>query len=138
MSARYLSGVQRDGHAVRSAGLSAERAEQDHGVLGVQEVQLPEVLDDGLLHAALEGGVELLKGLARGEAGGLDPASPPWLSREATSVDMSASAKLIAPLLFAGAVGEHRQRPRGRRRLQRPEQVRQLRGGSGHAGISRS
>jgi hypothetical protein len=48
------------------------RAEQDHVLTRVQEVQLSEVLDDGLLHAALEGEVELLQGLARREPRGLD------------------------------------------------------------------
>ena len=50
----------------------AGRAEQDHVLASVQEVQLAEVLDHRLLDAALEGEVELLEGLARREAGGLD------------------------------------------------------------------
>jgi hypothetical protein len=40
----------------------------------VQEVQLAEVLDHGLLHAALEGEVELFQRLAGGEGGRLDAA----------------------------------------------------------------
>ena len=43
-------------------------------VAGVEEVELAEVLDHCLLHAALEGEVELLQRLAGGEPGGLDPA----------------------------------------------------------------
>jgi hypothetical protein len=39
----------------------------------VQEVELTEVLDHRLLHAALEGEVELLKRLARREPGLTDP-----------------------------------------------------------------
>jgi hypothetical protein len=40
----------------------------------VQEVELAEVLDHLLLDRALEGEVELLEGLAGGEARGLDAA----------------------------------------------------------------
>ena len=68
------------------------RAEQDHVLLGVQEVELPEVLDHLLLHRALEGEVELLQRLVRGKPGGTDPQPPPEDSREDTSVDSSASA----------------------------------------------
>jgi hypothetical protein len=49
-------------------------SEEDHVLAGVEEVELSEVLDHGLLHGSLEGEVELLQGLARGESGGLDPA----------------------------------------------------------------
>jgi hypothetical protein len=67
------AGADRDrDRQVRLAG--AGRAEQDHVLARVQEVELPEVLDDGLLHAALEGEVELLKRLACGEPRGLDAA----------------------------------------------------------------
>src|SRR4051794_5825887 len=52
----------------------AGRSEQDHVLAGVQEVELPEVLNDRLLDRALEGEVELLQGLAGGEPGGLDAA----------------------------------------------------------------
>src|SRR4051794_39205056 len=41
---------------------------------GVQEVELAEVLDDRLLHRALEGEVDLLQRLAGRESGGLDAA----------------------------------------------------------------
>jgi hypothetical protein len=57
---------------VRFAGPG--RAEEDHVLFGVEEVELSEVLDDCLLHAALEGEVELLKRLAGGKPRGLDPA----------------------------------------------------------------
>jgi hypothetical protein len=50
------------------------RAEQNQVLARAQEIELSEVLDDGLLHRALEGEVELLERLARREAGGLDPA----------------------------------------------------------------
>jgi hypothetical protein len=52
------------------------RSEQDHVLLGVQEVQLAEVLDHLLLHRALEGEVELLQGLALREPRGSDPHPP--------------------------------------------------------------
>jgi hypothetical protein len=67
------AGADRECH--RQVGLAgAGRAEQDHVLPGVQEVQLAEVLDDRLLDAALEGEVELLERLAGGEPRGLDPA----------------------------------------------------------------
>jgi hypothetical protein len=50
---------------MRLAG--AGRFEQDHVFLGVQEVELAEVLDHLLLDRALEGEVELLERLAGGE-----------------------------------------------------------------------
>jgi hypothetical protein len=42
----------------------------------VQEVELAEVLDHLLLHAALKGEVELLQGFVGGEARGADPQPP--------------------------------------------------------------
>jgi hypothetical protein len=48
-------------------------SEQDHVFLGVQEVELPEMLDDLLFDGALEGEVELLERLASWEPGGFDP-----------------------------------------------------------------
>jgi len=48
-------------------------SEQDHVLAGVQEIELSEVLDDGLLHRPLEGEVELLERLAGREPRGLDP-----------------------------------------------------------------
>jgi hypothetical protein len=71
----------------------AGRAEQDHVLAGVQEVELAEVLDEGLLDGALEGEVELFERLAGGNLAALIRPSPPWLSREATSVQSSASVK---------------------------------------------
>jgi hypothetical protein len=59
----------------------------------VQEVELAEVLDDLAADGALEGEVELLERLAAGKRAALMRLSPPWLSREATSVESSASAK---------------------------------------------
>jgi hypothetical protein len=47
----------------------AGRAEEDHVLAGVQEVELAEVLDDRLLDRALEAEVELLERLARRKAG---------------------------------------------------------------------
>ena len=52
------------------------RAKRDDALLGVQEVELPEVLDHLLLHAALEGEVKLLQGLVLREPGGADPQPP--------------------------------------------------------------
>src|SRR5688572_18919440 len=49
------------------------RAEQHDVLLGVQEVELAEVLDDLALDRALEGEVELLERLSGGKARRLDP-----------------------------------------------------------------
>jgi hypothetical protein len=76
---------------MRLAG--AGRPEQDDVLLGVQEVELAEVLDDLALDRALEGEVELLERLALREARRLIRDPTPWLSLEATSVQSSASAK---------------------------------------------
>jgi hypothetical protein len=48
-------------------------AQQDDVLFAVQEVELAEVLDYLLLHAALEGEVEFLERFAGGEARGADP-----------------------------------------------------------------
>ena len=73
--------------------VGAGRAEQDHVLAGVQEVELSEVLDDGLLHRALEGEVELLQGLAGRESGGLDAPLAAVAVAGETSVESSVSAK---------------------------------------------
>ena len=52
----------------------AGRSEHDHVLFGVQEVELPEVLDHRFLDRALEGEVELLKCFAGWEPSGPDPA----------------------------------------------------------------
>ena len=66
------------------------RAEQDHVLAAVQEVELAEVLDHLLLDRALEGEVELLKRLSAGKRAALILFSPPWLSRAETSLESSA------------------------------------------------
>jgi hypothetical protein len=120
---------------MRFAG--AGRAEQDHVLARVQEVELSEVLDDRLFHAALEGEVELLQRLAGGEPRGLDPPfAAVTVARGHLRCEQRLGEALIAPLLLARAVGQLRQRPRGGWGLQRAEQVRQLRGGPAHAGIN--
>ena len=65
--ARQARIAERDGQ-VCLAG--SGRPEQDDVLAGVQEVELAEVLDDCLLHRALEGEVELLQRLSGGEARG--------------------------------------------------------------------
>jgi hypothetical protein len=65
--------------------------EKDHVFLGVQEVELPEMLDHLLFDGALEGEVELLERLRAGNLAALIRSSPPEASREAISVDSSAS-----------------------------------------------
>src|SRR5215210_1499407 len=55
---------------VRLAG--SRRPEQHDVLAAVEEVELAEVLDQGLLDAVLEGEVELLERFSGGEAGGPD------------------------------------------------------------------
>jgi hypothetical protein len=62
-----------DGERGREVGLAgAGWAEEDHVLLAVEEVELAEMLDDLFFDRALEGEVELLQRLARGEPGGFD------------------------------------------------------------------
>ena len=114
-------------------------SEQDHVLARVEEVELAEVLDHGLLDRALEGEVELLERLARWEPGGLDPA---LTAMAVAGGDLGAEEDLgevlVAPGLLAGPVSERGQRPSGGRRLQRAEQVRELGRRLGHAGIRAS
>src|SRR6266700_1183066 len=83
---------------------------------------LAEVEHERLLDGALEAEVELLQGLAGGEAGLLDPRlTAVSVSRCDLGGKERLGEALVAPLLGAGALGQLRQRPRRRRRLQRPE-----------------
>jgi len=116
----------------------AGRPEQDDVVAGVQEVELAEVLDHLPLDRALEGEVELLERLAGREAGRFDPRlAAVALPGGDLGREQGLGEALVAPFLLARPLGQPGQRPGGGRRLQRPEQVGQLRG-LGHAGISRS
>jgi hypothetical protein len=108
---------------------------------------LAEVLDHLLLHAALEGEVELLQGLVRWEAGGADPQPPAGgLARGQLGGEQRLGEAFIAPALLAGPVGEHGQRARRRQRFHRAEQVRELgavaevlaQGNAPHASYQRS
>jgi hypothetical protein len=102
----------------------------------VEEVELTEMFDHGLLDGALEGEVELLERLAGREAGGLDARfAAVGLARCDLGGQQGLGEALVAPLLLAGALGELGQRAGGGRRLELPEQVGEL-GGLGHAGIS--
>ena len=113
-------------------------AQRDDALLGVQEVELAEVLDHGLLHAALEAEVELLQGLSGREARLADAGLTAMaVTRADLGLEQQLGEALIAPLLGSGAVGKLRQRPRGGGRLQRPEQVSELARRGAHA-ISRS
>ncbi len=119
----------------REVGLAgAGRSEQDDVLATVQEVELAEVQDRFAAQAALEGEVELLEGLAGGEAGGLDAGlAAVAVAAVGLSLEQRGGELLIAPLFGAGPVGELRERPRRRGRLERPEQVRKLAAGAGHA-----
>ena len=93
-------------------------AEQDHVLAAVQEVELAEVLDHRLLHGALEGEVELLERLARGEPSGLDAA---LAAVAVAGADLGAQQDLgeplIAPGLLPGPVSQRRAAPWRRRAL---------------------
>ena len=122
---------------MRLAG--AGRAEEDHVLAGVEKVQLAEVLDHRLLHGSLEGEVELLQGLAGGEPCGLDSAfTAVALAGSDLGGQQRLGEPLIAPGLLPSPLGQGGQRTRRGRRLERAEQVRELGGGLGHAGINRS
>jgi hypothetical protein len=60
------------------------RSEEDHVLARVKEVELPEMLDHGLLDRALEGEVELLERFAGREPGCFDPS---FAAVAVTSVD---------------------------------------------------
>src|SRR4051794_40828751 len=100
----------------------------------VQEVELAEVNDRGLLDRALEGKVELLQRLVRREARLLDAG---LAAVAVAAVDLGlkdgGDELLVAPLVLAGALDERGQRPRSGRRLEGAEQVRELGGRAGHA-----
>ena len=87
-----------------------------------------------LADRGLEGEVELLERLARGEPRGLDAG---LAAVAVAAVDLGLEQRggelLIAPLLGAGAIGELGQRPRRRRRLERAEEVRELGRRAAHA-----
>jgi hypothetical protein len=71
----------------------AGRAEQHDVLVAVHEVELAEMLDDGLPDRALEAEVELLERGSGREPGGLDPALAAVRLPGRCSVDSSASAK---------------------------------------------
>jgi hypothetical protein len=114
------------------------RTEQHHVLARVQEVELAEVLDHRLFDRALEAEVELLECLAGREARRLDARlATVGLARGDLGREQRLREALVAPLLLAGPLGQLGERAGRRRRLQRPEQVGQLRG-LGHAGIRAS
>ncbi len=105
----------------------AGRAEQDDVLLAGEEVELAEVQDRLAPQAGLEGEVELLERLARGEARGLDPAlAAVAVAAVGLGLEEGGGELLERPLFGAGPIGELGQRPRRRRRLEGPEQVREF------------
>jgi hypothetical protein len=131
------AGADRQGD--REVGLAGPgRAEQQDVLAGVEEVELAEVLDHGLLEGALEAEVELLERFSGREAGSLDPglAAVAVASRD-LGAEQDLGEPLVAPGLLPRPLGQRRQRPCGGRRFQRAEQVREFRG-LAHAGINAS
>jgi hypothetical protein len=105
----------------------AGRAQEDDVLAAGEEVELAEVLDQGLLDRALEGEVELLERLARREPGGLDAAlAAVRFARGVLGRQQRFGEALVGLVLGAGALGELGQRPGGGGRFQRPEQVREF------------
>ena len=125
--------------AIEQMGLAGPgRAERDDVGALVQEVELAEVLDHLLFHAALEGEVELLQRFAGGEAGLADARlAAVALPRGGLGREQRLREPLIAPFLLAGAFGELRQRAGGGGRLEQPEQVCEL-GVGAHGWCSRN
>jgi hypothetical protein len=82
----------------------------------VQEVELPQVLDDLAADRALEREVELLERLAGGEAGGLDARlAAVRLPRGHLGGEQQLGEALVAPAFLTGALRQLGQRPgRGR------------------------
>ena len=77
---------------------------------------LPEVLDDRFLHAALDGEVGLLQGFAGGEPRGLDPAlTAVAIAGGDLGAEQDLGEALITPLLLAAPVRDRWQRSRGPR-----------------------
>ena len=75
----------------------------------------------------LEGEVELLERLARGEAGGLDAGlAAVGLARVDLGLQQGGGEVLVAPLLLPRALGQLAQRPRRGRGLERAEEMGQL------------
>jgi hypothetical protein len=102
----------------------------------VEEVELAEVLDHGLLDRALEAEVELLERLAGREPRGLDPGlAAVAVAGGDLGAEQDLGEPLVAPRLLPRSFRERRQRSGGGRRLQRAEQMSEL-GGLAHAGIS--
>ena len=119
----------------REVGLAgAGRAEQDDVLLAGEEVELAEMQDGVALEAGLEGEVELLQRLARGEPRGLDPGlAAVAVAAVGLGLQQRGGELLVAPLLRAGAVGELGQRPGGGRRFELAKQMRELGRRAAHA-----
>jgi hypothetical protein len=88
------------------------RAEQDHVLARVQKVELPQVLDHGLLDRPLEGEVELLERFAGREPGGLDPALAAMaVPGGHLGAEQYLGEPLTAPGLLPGPVSQGGQAP---------------------------
>ena len=121
-----LAGADREaGGQVGLAG--AGRAEEDHVLLGGDEVQGAQVGDQVAFQAAGVVEVELLQGLAGREPGGADPAlAAVGLAGGDLALQAGGQELLVGPGLGPGPFGQPGDRLAQRRRLQRPGQERQL------------
>jgi hypothetical protein len=97
-----------DRNADREVGLAgAGRSEEDHVVLGGDEIQRAQVGDQVTLQSAGVVEVELLQALARGEAGSADAALPAVrLAGGDLALQAGGQELLVGPRLGAGPLGE--------------------------------
>ena len=104
-------------------------AEEDHVLLGGDEVQGAQVGDQVAFEAAGVVEVELLQGLAGREPGGADPAlAAVGLPGGDLALQAGGQELLVRPGLGAGPLGQPAGDSRRRGRLQRPGQERELGG----------
>jgi hypothetical protein len=104
-------------------------AEEDHVVLGDDEVERAEVSDDLAFEGAGVVEVELLQALAGREAGGADPALPAvGFAGGDLALQTGDEEFLVRPGLRTGPLGQPGDRVAQRRRLQCPGQEHDLGG----------
>ncbi len=117
--------------------LPVGRAEQDHVLAGVQEVELPECSITVFFTLRWKAKSNSSSVLRAGNRASLIRPSPPWLSRAVTSVPSTPPRTAHSSVLLAGAVGQYRVRAGGGGGFERAEQVRSSAAGPLIAATSR-